>query len=145
MNDAINRRSFLKQAGTAGLGLSVAGYFGASAETRAQTPAAGPTTAPNSKLTVAVIGTNGRGLAHVDCLLALRGVEISHICDVDDRAIAKGIRAAAKKQQPEPKGAKDFRKLLEDKTIDAVTIATPDHWHAPMAILALQAGKHVYV
>jgi len=146
MKDAINRRLFLKQAGTSGLGLSVAGYFGSSADTLAQTPAAmRRTLGPNDKITAAVIGTNGRGLAHVDCLLALKGVEISHICDVDDRAIAKGLRAAAKLQKTEAKGTKDFRKLLEDKTIDAVTIATPDHWHAPMAILALQAGKHVYV
>ncbi|HXR07022.1 MAG TPA: Gfo/Idh/MocA family oxidoreductase [Candidatus Acidoferrum sp.] len=147
MKDAINRRIFLRQAGAAGLGLSVVGYFGCStADTGAPMPfATGRTIGPNDKLTFAVIGTNGRGLAHVDCLLALRGVEISHICDVDDRAIVKGIKAAAKKQQTGPKGAKDFRKLLEDKTIDAVSIATPDHWHAPMAILALQAGKHVYV
>src|SRR5206468_1381946 len=72
-------------------------------------------------------------------------VEIAYICDVDDRAIAKGVKAALKRQKTEPKGVKDFRKLLEDKSLDAVTIATPDHWHAPMAIMALAAGKHVYV
>ena len=100
---------------------------------------------PNDTLTVAVIGTNGRGLAHIECLTDMPGVEIAYICDVDDRAIATGIKAATKRQKAEPKGLKDFRKALEDKSLDAVTIATPDHWHAPMAILALAAGKHVYL
>jgi predicted dehydrogenase len=99
----------------------------------------------NDKITVAVIGTNGRGEAHVDCLAGLSNVELAYICDVDDRAIAKGVKAAAKQQKTVPKGIKDFRKLLDDKSLDAVTIATPDHWHAPMALRALAAGKHVYV
>ena len=100
----------------------------------------------NDTLRVAVIGTNGRGLAHVECLTdGLPNVTVAAICDVDDRAIAKGIKETLKRQKSEPKGIKDFRKVLEDKSIDAVTIATPDHWHAPMAILALAAGKHVYV
>src|SRR5262249_3235897 len=114
---------------------------------------AGDSTAPsvnaagaNNKITTAVIGTNGRGIAHVQCLTkGIEGVEIAYICDVDDRAIAKGIKECAKHQQAQPKGIKDFRKVLDDKSIDAVTIATPDHWHAPMAIMALAAGKHVYV
>jgi predicted dehydrogenase len=95
-------------------------------------------------LRVAVIGTNGRGLAHVQCL-NLPNVSIAAICDVDERAIAKGVKETVKFQSAPPAGVKDFRRVLEDKSIDAVTIATPDHWHAPMAILALAAGKHVYV
>ena len=96
-------------------------------------------------ITAAVIGTNGRGLAHIDCLTSLPGVEVIYICDVDDRAIAKGIKETAKKQAKEPKGLKDFRKALVDPTLDIVTIATPDHWHTPMAIMAMAAGKHVYL
>jgi predicted dehydrogenase len=146
MNDSINRRNFLKRTGAASIGLGMAGYFGSSANTNAEAAATGRRTpGPNDKITAAVIGTNGRGLAHVGCLTSLTGVEITHVCDVDDRAIAKGIKATVKKQKTEPKGIKDFRKILEDKSIDVITIATPDHWHAPMAILALQAGKHVYV
>jgi predicted dehydrogenase len=83
-------------------------------------------------------------LAHVQCL-NLPNVSIAAICDVDDRAIAKGVKEAVKFQSAAPQPIKDFRRVLEDKSIDAVTIATPDHWHAPMAILALAAGKHVYV
>jgi predicted dehydrogenase len=122
--------------------LGIAGYLGSAPKGLAQ---AHRSIGPNGKVTVAVVGTNGRGIAHVDCLTSLAGVEIAFICDVDDRAIAKGIKAANKRQKTEPKGLKDFRKVLEDKSVDAITIATPDHWHAPMAIMALAAGKHVYV
>jgi predicted dehydrogenase len=142
MNDSINRRNFLKQAGMAGMGLTVAGYFNPLTKA-SESPAR--KIGANDKITAAVIGTNGRGLAHIDCLTGLPGVEITYICDVDDRAIAKGIKEAAKRQNPEPKGLKDFRKMLKDKSVDVVTIATPDHWHTPMAILAMAAGKHVYV
>ena len=146
MNDSINRRLFLKKTGTAGIGLGMAAYLGTGTNTDAQaTATAGRKLGPNDKITAAVIGTNGRGLAHIGCLGSLPGVEISYICDVDDRAIAKGIKEVAKKQQTTPKGIKDFRKVLEDKSLDVVTIATPDHWHTPMAILAMAAGKHVYV
>ena len=146
MHNEIHRRSFLKRAGAAGLGLSLANFVSAPAGAAE----AGSTASPrqpgaNGKVVTAVIGTNGRGLAHIDCLTGLPEAEISYICDVDDRAIAKGIKATLKRQKSEPKGIKDFRKVLEDKSVDVVTIATPDHWHAPMAILALAAGKHVYV
>src|ERR1700728_702724 len=130
MNNPLPRRQFLKQTGAAGLGLSLAGYLGASGDAQAQdsvTPAR--KFGPNDKITAAVIGTNGRGLAHIGCLSSLPGVEIAYICDVDDRAIAKGIKEVARKQQTTPKAIKDFRKLLEDKSLDVVTIATPDHWH----------------
>src|SRR5712664_2513243 len=146
MNDSINRRRFLKQAGTAGVGLGMAGYFGPLAQANSQTASSSARKiGANDKITAAVIGTNSRGLAHIDCLGNIQGTEIIYICDVDDRAIAKGIKEVAKKQKAEPKGVRDFRKVLEDKSVDIVTIATPDHWHAPMAIMALAAGKHVYV
>ena len=138
----MNRRDFLKRVGAAGVGLGLGSYLTGSARA-----VAGPRTiGANDKITVAVVGTNGRGLAHIQCLSGLPGVEIAYICDVDDRAIAKALKETAKGgQTKEPKGMKDFRKALEDKSLDVVTIATPDHWHAPMAILALAAGKHVYL
>ncbi len=142
MRDTLNRRDFLKLTGTASLGLSLAGYVGTSA--RAAT-AVGRKVGPNDKLTMAVIGTNGRGMAHIECLTGLPGVEVAYICDVDERAVASGVKATAKQQKVAPKGEKDFRRFLDDKSLDAVTIATPDHWHAPMAIMALAAGKHVYL
>jgi predicted dehydrogenase len=139
MNPPLNRRSFLKKTGAASLGVGLASHVIRSAR------AADAGASANDKLRVAVIGTNGRGLAHIQCLTGLSGVEVAYICDVDDRAIAKGLKETAKHQKSEPQKSKDFRKVLEDKSVDAVTIATPDHWHAPMAILALAAGKHVYV
>ncbi len=138
MSDSIDRREFLKRAGMTGIGLGLAGSVYSEAEARSRYSA-------NDKITVMVIGTNGRGIAHIDCLTGLPGAEITYICDVDDRAIAGGIKATTKVQKSAPKGIKDFRKALEDKSLDAITIATPDHWHAPMAILGLAAGKHVYL
>jgi len=146
MSNPIDRRNFLKQASVAGIGLGMAGYLNPTASDASQSHV---TTArkigTNDKLTAAVIGTNGRGLAHIDCLTSLPGVQITHICDVDKRAVAKGIQAALKKQTSAPQGLGDFRKVLADPSVDVVTIATPDHWHTPMAILALAAGKHVYL
>jgi predicted dehydrogenase len=146
MSNFIDRRHFLKQAGTAGIGLGLAGNFSPLAKAGAQPEIiAARKIGANDKITAAVIGTNGRGLAHIDCLTRQPGVQITYICDVDDRAIAKGLKRVAKNQTVAPKGLKDFRKALEDKSLDVVTIATPDHWHTPMAIMALAAGKHVYV
>jgi predicted dehydrogenase len=144
MNDSLNRRDFLKQTGAAGLVL--AGGFNLLAQADSPpAPASARSVGPNGRLTAAVIGTNGRGLAHIECLTGLPNVEITHICDTDTRAIAKGIKATGKQQANVPHGVGDFRKVLADPSVDVVTIATPDHWHTPMAILALAAGKHVYV
>ncbi len=136
MKNNLNRRHFLKSAGTAGIGLSL---LGNSVPVFAS--------APHKKMVVAVMGTNGRGMAHVNELCRLTNVEIAYICDVDDNAITKGIEGvmAQQKQKKKPKGIKDFRKALEDKNIDALFIAAPDHWHTPASIMAMDAGKHVYV
>src|SRR5712664_4796383 len=111
MNDPINRRRFLKRAGAAGMGLGMAGYLGSLAKADSQTaPTSVRKIGANDKINAGVIGTNSRGLAHIDCLGNIQGTEIIYICDVDDRAIAKGIREVAKKQKAEPKGVRDFRK-----------------------------------
>ncbi len=146
MNTPIDRRHFLKQAGSAGVGLGLAGYLAALNRAGAQVGAT-PARAigADGPVRVAVCGTNSRGLAHIDCLAQLPGVEITHICDVDKRAVSKGVKAVAKHQTSVPQALGDFRQALADPRVDAVTIATPDHWHTPMAILALAAGKHVYV
>lgn len=144
MNNSIPRRDFLKRAGLLGTGLTLANLV--APLTRAADDAAAPAvgTGAAKKLRVAVIGTHGRGLAHIECLTGIPDTEIAYICDVDERAMANGIKQAAKRQTTEPKGVRDFRTILDDKTLDAITIATPDHWHAPMAIMALAAGKNVY-
>jgi predicted dehydrogenase len=101
--------------------------------------------AASNKLVVGVIGCNGRGMNHITALLAVPNVTIGYICDVDSRAVEKGLAAVARKQTEKAQGLKDFRKMLEDPTVDAVSIAMPDHWHTPAAVLACAAGKHVYV
>ena len=132
-----NRRDFLKTGVAAGLGLGLA------AALPSWLRAAG---SGGTRIRLAVIGTNGRGLTHIEALGGIEGTEIAYLCDVEDGALAKGMRkAAATAQGSRPRAVKDFRRVLDDSSIDAITIAVPDHWHTPMAILALAAGKHVYV
>jgi predicted dehydrogenase len=92
---------------------------------------------------VAVIGLNGRGMVHAQNFSRLANSEVAYLCDVDSTVLGKA--KSAPRQARAPKAIEDFRRALDDKSVDAVSIATPDHWHAPMAILALQAGKHVYL
>ena len=72
-------------------------------------------------------------------------VSIAYVCDVDTRAAEIAAKMAEETTKERPKIQYDFRKLIEEKDLDLVTIATPEHWHAPMAIMAVKAGKHVYV
>lgn len=100
----------------------------------------------NERLNFAVIGLNGRAYAHLASLKANKdAARITHVCDVDTRILSKFARAVQTQTGSAPATVQDFRNILALKQVDAITIATPDHWHAPMAILALQAGKHVYV
>jgi predicted dehydrogenase len=100
----------------------------------------------NDRLNFAVIGLNGRGYAHLSALQANRSAaRISHVCDVDGDVLRKFADRVQQEMAETAVTEKDFRRILEQKDVDAITIATPDHWHAPMAIAALQAGKHVYV
>ena len=100
----------------------------------------------NDRVNFAVIGLNSRAYAHLSALQANRkDARITHVCDVDSTILAK-FADKTKSAMNEPAQAdKDFRRTLEAKDVDAITIATPDHWHTPMAILGLQAGKAVYV
>ena len=139
MNNLSDRREFLKTSAAAGIGLGLAAA--APSWLRAEAPAA---PGPANRVRLAVIGTNNRGLDHIDAIAGIDGAEIAYVCDVSDVALAKGVKQAAAAGL-QPKAIKDFRRVLEDKSVDAITIAVPDHWHAPMAILALSAGKHVYV
>jgi predicted dehydrogenase len=100
----------------------------------------------NNRLNFAIIGLNSRGYAHLAGLRANKSAaRITHVCDVDSGVLKKFADSTQREMGEAPTSDKDFRKILEQKSVDAVTIASPDHWHAPMAIAALQAGKHVYV
>ena len=100
----------------------------------------------NERVNFAVVGLNGRAYAHLAALKANRHeARISHVCDVESTILQKFAGKVESHMGEAPAAGKDFRKILEIKDVDAITIATPDHWHAPMAIAGLQAGKHVYV
>src|SRR5579864_1287726 len=100
----------------------------------------------NDRLNFAVIGLNGRGYAHLASLKANKdAARISHVCDVDKNILSKFAEAAQRETGESALLQTDFREVLEAKSVDAISIASPDHWHAPMAIAALRAGKHVYV
>lgn len=132
------RRSFIKKttAGTAALTLG-----GLAFTEKGYTQILGA----NEQINCAVIGVRSRAKAHVKALSAYSDAKILYNCDVDDKIIEAHNVWCQNNIGYVPKVEKDFRKILEDKDVDAVFIATPEHWHAPMAIMALQAGKHVYV
>jgi predicted dehydrogenase len=130
----LDRRAFLQ-------GMFVAGSVSALGTA---TPRIAAAAEPGRPLRVAVIGL-GRGLAHAQAFLEIPGVEIAYLADVDPRRLAIGMKNVLGKGVAAPQGVTDFRKALEDPTLDAVSIATPNFWHTPGAILALAAGKHVYV
>jgi predicted dehydrogenase len=99
----------------------------------------------NDRVRVAVCGVHGRGMDHVHGYHALSNVEIAAICDVDENVLAKRIPQMVQHGIPKPATFIDVRKLLEDKSIDAVSVATPNHWHTLIGIWACQAGKDAYI
>ncbi len=100
----------------------------------------------NERLNFAVIGLNSRGYAHLASIKANKSsARISYVCDVDNDVLQK-FAGTTQRQMGEPAVTeKDFRRILDSHDVDAITIAAPDHWHTPMAIAGLQAGKHVYL
>jgi len=135
-----NRRDFLKYTGQTAAAVTVA----VRCSTLAQNAEAKATSA-NERPVVAVIGTGGMGTAHVRQLAANRDVRLAYLCDVDERRLDDATKTAETAGSSAPTKVKDLRRVLDDDAVDAVWIATPDHWHAPATILACQAGKHVYV
>jgi predicted dehydrogenase len=131
----LNRRAFLKRSAAASIAM---------APLLAGRPWAGPIGA-NQRIRICMMGVRSRGRKQIDCFLKIPGVEIAYICDVDEgigRGQADRIRQVTGKA---PRLEKDIRKVLEDKTVDAVSIATPNHWHTLAAYWAVQAGKDVLV
>ncbi|WP_294080779.1 Gfo/Idh/MocA family protein [Proteiniphilum sp. UBA5384] len=99
----------------------------------------------NERISVAIVGVNNRGRALAVNFAHQRNCRVTHITDVDFRAIKKCIAAVTAVNGETPHGEADFRRLLDDKSVDALVMATPDHWHTPGTLLALRAGKHVYI
>jgi predicted dehydrogenase len=128
MSIDIDRRDFLKTGAAAVAAFQAKNVLGA-----------------NDRVRVAVIGLRGRGLNHIQSIHGTANVELAAICDIDENVINERLGSIEKLGMPKPQTFGDVRKLLEDKSIDAVTIATPNHWHSLIAIWACQAGKDVYV
>jgi len=134
------RRDFLKKAVAGAVGLTVGSKI-AGTDARSYESISGA----GEVIRIAIVGCNSRGSSMAGTFARLPGTEVIYICDVDDKAIQKGIKAVKDVTGKDTRGVRDFRKILEDKNLDAVYIAAPDHWHAPAAIISLKAGKHVYV
>jgi predicted dehydrogenase len=100
---------------------------------------------PSNRVRVGIMGAGGRALSLINTFAANPNVEVAAIADLDANRLPRGLETAEKLQGKKPAGESDFRKLIDDKTINALVIGTPDHWHAIPTILACQAGKDVYV
>ncbi len=132
----ITRRAFLDGVATGVAGAAIA----STAKSYAQILGS------NERVNFAIAGLNGRGRAHLSSIHANQAnAHLACVCDVDAKVLAKFNTEATTLFGYAPKTEGDFRKVLESKDVDAITIATPDHWHAPMAVLGLKAGKNVYV
>lgn len=132
MSHSLNRRQFIKQTSSAALGLTLLSSF-----TRK--------VAPSDRLRVAHIGLGGMGTQHLKWFANLPEVEIAALCDLDETHLAAAKNTLLGIQpQSRVQTYSDFRRILERKDIDAITCATPDHWHAQVAVLAFEAGKDVY-
>ncbi|MDD4019458.1 MAG: Gfo/Idh/MocA family oxidoreductase [Kiritimatiellae bacterium] len=134
----LTRRCFLQSSSAAMAGSSVL---------LCGTKASGRVLGANDKIRVAVVGVNGRGNNHIQELLKLPDAEIAYLVDPDQSVLARRLKEVetASKGLQKPRGAADLRRVLEDKNVDAISVATPNHWHALMTIWGAQAGKHVYV
>src|SRR5215467_12029619 len=130
-----SRREFLKATGAGVAGTTFAstalGYSGI--------------LGANDRVRIAVCGVRGRGNDHIRGFSRVPNTELAALCDVDENVLNQRLGEVEKRGLPRPKSYVDVRKLLEDKNIDAISIATPNHWHSLMAIWACQAGKDVYV
>lgn len=134
------RREFIKKAAIGTAALSIGGILpGFSPKSYGRILGA------NDRIMVACMGVNARGLAVGTNFASQPNCEVLYSCDVDSRASQKFSAAIEKLTHKKPKEQGDFRKTLEDKDLDALVVTAPDHWHAPAAILACKAGKHVYL
>lgn len=130
----MNRRRFIQQASMSSASLLTA-MHGFSIGRRGG----------SDKLIIGVMGTNSRGLSLARSLSNLPNVQVAYICDPDEQVLARTVAEMGKLGSVKPRTYKDIRLLLEQKDLDAIAVAAPDHWHAPAALMAMQAGKHVYL
>ena len=133
-----SRRRFLEDSLLAAAAMAAAPVGWVFAKDEGQSSAA-------DKLGVAVIGTRGRGQAHIGAFIGRKDTEVTYLCDPDEKIGQQRVEQVAKKQGRKPKFVRDMREIFDDKSVDIVSIATPNHWHSLAGIWAMQAGKDVYV
>ncbi|MES1213032.1 MAG: Gfo/Idh/MocA family oxidoreductase [Singulisphaera sp.] len=138
---SLSRRRFLEDSMLAAAAAVTAGGVAKSIAAEA----APASKSPNEKLGVACVGVRGQGNSHLNYYSKRPDTEVLYVCDVDESVGQQRVKEVAARQGREPKYVQDLRQLLEDKAVDIVTTATPNHWHALVAIWAIQAGKDVYV
>lgn len=138
---SLDRRRFLHDATVLAAGFTALNSAAAQAGEEAEAKKA----SPNDTVRLAVLGVRGRGMEHISGFTNLKDVRITTICDVDRNVIGGASKSIARAYGSEPKYVQDLRRVLDDKEIDAISIATPNHWHALATIWACQAGKDVYV
>jgi len=137
----MNRRRFLEDSMLAAAATAATTAAGAMPALAAETKRS---TSPNERIRVAVIGVHSRGGEHIAAIENFDDVQLAYICDIDTKVGNRRCEEIGKKRT-KPKYVQDLRRLFDDKSLDAVTIATPNHWHSLAAIWAMQAGKDVYV
>src|SRR4051794_1711624 len=145
-NDGISRREFAARIGAAAAGIAVGGDL-LSSRLQAAPHVGNRVIGANDRVVTASIGIRGQGNSLKRGFAQLPNVEIKTLCDIDANLAPERINDARLKNVPtfKPGFVQDLRKVLDDKDIDAVVIAVPNHWHALASIWAMQAGKHVYV
>jgi len=131
----LTRRQVIRTAAVGAAGLAVS----------SMTPRAHGRLGINDRIRIAIVGLNGRGKTHIKSFSQIPGVNIAYLVDVDSRLFGPRIKMVEELTGETPEVAKDIRKILDDRTLNAVSIATPNHWHSLMTIWACQAGKDVYV
>lgn len=141
-----SRRNFIKKVGLGAAAISVGSNVLEGSAMSFSAKSYRKIIGANERIHIATIGVNSRGNSMGGTFARQKNTEVSCVCDVDERTIPKAIKRISDAGQTNtPRSEKDVRKVLEDKTIDAIYTATPDHWHAPLTIMGCQAGKHVYV
>ncbi len=141
-----SRRHFIKALGVGTASLALGNTVFASSANRFSAKSYRNIIGANERLNMAIMGLNGRGDSMAGTLARLKNAQIVSLCDVDKRTFRK-VQATISKSGSTvtPKTEGDLRRVLEDKDVDGIYIATPDHWHSPLTIMGCQAGKHVYV
>jgi len=142
---AMSRRQFLARTGQTAAGLFAAGALSSCTGNQTGPAVAGRVIGANERINMAIIGVGGRGGSLARGFAGIPNVRVKTLCDIDENLLAGRVKQVESAQGSAPGTEYDLRRVFEDKEIDAVATATPNHWHALVTVWGCQAGKHVYV